>query len=269
MALFHKDPQAAALPYAPPVITKGAPPPPPAPAPSPADLEAAHAARREQWRQRRGFVLRVLAVVFVQLLFTTGMGILFFFLTPLKAYVQAQRWVMGTAFGIAAFTALGIAFSPPLRTKAPWNGVALLVFTLSFGFLVGAISSYANVQAAFLATAITCGVTASMFCGGGNVLGGPIPLGVPAGRGHLGGRHGPPVHRMGAFAARTCQFGMRWIAGLAGVLFSLWLMYDLQALMGTGPLARFRKSAIEPEAWVAGALAIYLDIGLILPPSLA
>eukprot|EP00884_Botryococcus_braunii_P006163 jgi/Botrbrau1/15548/Bobra.0273s0001.2 len=268
MALFHKDPQAAALPYAPPVITKGAPPPPPAPAPSPADLEAAHAARREQWRQRRGFVLRVLAVVFVQLLFTTGMGILFFFLTPLKAYVQAQRWVMGTAFGIAAFTALGIAFSPPLRTKAPWNGVALLVFTLSFGFLVGAISSYANVQAAFLATAITCGVTASMF-----VAAATCSVDLSRWGYQLGVATWAVVMAL-LFTAwgvrsQTCQFGMRWIAGLAGVLFSLWLMYDLQALMGTGPLARFRKSAIEPEAWVAGALAIYLDIGLILPPSLA
>lgn len=53
------------------------------------------------------------------------------------------------------------------------------------------------------------------------------------------------------------------IAGVAAVLFSLWLIYDLQALMGVGPLARYRKTTVEVQNWVAGALAVYLDIGLI------
>ncbi|KIZ07493.1 hypothetical protein MNEG_0461 [Monoraphidium neglectum] len=186
-------------------------------------------------QMRNAFVRKVFGIVFIQLLITVGV-----------AYYAA--W--GVAFGIV----LVISCVEKARRQFPLNVILLGLFTLAEAWLVGMITSFHDIDAVLLAFLVTCAAVAGLTIFAintkidatkwGSMLGVlTIVLLVLV----LAGLFFP-------FRSGSNKILYLAISGLAALLFSAYLIYDIQAVMGG------RRGAYSPDDYVAAAMSIYLDI---------
>ncbi|MGH0139917.1 UNVERIFIED_CONTAM: hypothetical protein FKN15_004113 [Acipenser sinensis] len=139
------------------------------------------------------------------------------------------------------------------RRRFPWNVILLAVFTLAMSYMTGTVSSYYDTKAVFLAlgiTAIVC-IIVTVFCFQTKVdftsCGGLFSV------------LGIVLFVTGIITAIVLSFKyIPWLhmlfAALAAIVFTLFLAYDTQLILGN------RKHAISPEEYVYGALRLYTDI---------
>ncbi|EFJ44946.1 hypothetical protein VOLCADRAFT_82555 [Volvox carteri f. nagariensis] len=198
---------------------------------------------------RQGFVRKVLGLLGVQLLITAAVTALFIFSQPVKTYVFTAQWPFWTAFAVSLVLILALSFSESLRRNHPLNLFVLAGFTLCEAMLVGTVSAMYDTKVVLLAVGITTAV----------VLG--CALFATQSRVDLTMANGFLMSLLLAvFTASLLNLVIRapWlyvgicIAGV--VLFSLYLVFDLQLLMGG------HKYALSPDEYVFAALSLYLDI---------
>ena len=126
------------------------------------DLEAQQAANfaagfaEQQVRSR--FVGKVLSIVFLQLLCTVGMSVLFFYVMPLKLYVRQNAWPFYLSWALSFGMLIAMSCSESLRRKYPTNVLFLGAFTAVFSFQIAAVTSYFNTQAVMIAFIATTAV---------------------------------------------------------------------------------------------------------------
>lgn len=166
-----------------------------------------------------------------------------------QSYVRTNTWVLWAAFGLSIVFLLVISCVERARRVWPTNMILLVAFTLCESVLVGVISAFYNIEAVLLAFLVTgVAVTAlSLFA--------------------VNTKY--DVTRWGSILlVATIAFivlllvGIFWInrivylviAGVACILFSVYLIYDIQAVMGG------KTHSISPDEYVYAALSIYLDI---------
>lgn len=126
------------------------------------DVEAQQAANfaagfaEQQVRSR--FVGKVLSIVFLQLLCTVGMSVLFYYVQPLKLYVRQNAWPFYLSWALSFGMLIAMACSETLRRKYPTNVLFLGAFTAVFSFQIAAVTSYFNTQAVMIAFIATTAV---------------------------------------------------------------------------------------------------------------
>jgi len=126
------------------------------------DLEAQQAANfaagfaEQQVRSR--FVGKVLSIVFLQLLCTVGMSVLFYYVSPLKLYVRQNAWPFYLSWALSFGMLIAMACSETLRRKYPTNVLFLAAFTAVFSFQIAAVTSYFDTQAVMIAFIATTAV---------------------------------------------------------------------------------------------------------------
>ncbi|KAK9818071.1 hypothetical protein WJX72_006654 [[Myrmecia] bisecta] len=198
---------------------------------------------------RRAFVRKVLGIVFLQLLVTVAAACVFYYVQPVKMYVQTQIWPFWAAWGLGFAVVIFLSCSTRARRQYPLNLVTLTIFTLAFSIVVGITTSFYDAQvlvAAFGLTAATVGLVfaaATLTDYDFTTMGGAMYM----------------ITWAFIFAILIGSF---WISDLfiliistvGAVLFSLWLLMDIQMLMGG------RTVAIAPDEYVFAAINIYLDI---------
>ncbi|CAJ1072836.1 protein lifeguard 1 [Xyrichtys novacula] len=201
---------------------------------------------------RRAFVRKVFCIVTLMLLFTFSVVCLFTFSTTVKKTVQDNWWIYLTSIVLFLIVAISLSCCKSLRRRYPWNIVALVLITVSISVMVGTVASFYDTSAVVITMGATLAISVAIivfsmqtridftFCYGFLLV-----LLVD-------------FFMFGIF----CSFYYSHVADigygcLGALLFSLFLMIDVQLLTGS------MSHRADPEEYIYAALIIYLDIVLI------
>lgn len=198
---------------------------------------------------RAMFIRKVYAIIMLQLLFSLAVVALFVFEENTKMFVKRHTYLYYVSYFIFLGVYIALACCGNLRRQYPTNMILLSIFTISMSYMLGTISSFYDSNVVLLAVGICAGVClgVSLFsfhskfdftsCGG--VL--FILVWV--------------LFLFGIIAIFTRNEIMTTVyAGAGALLFTLFLAYDTQMIMGG------KKHEISPEEHIFAAMQIYLDI---------
>ncbi|CAH2039299.1 unnamed protein product, partial [Iphiclides podalirius] len=200
---------------------------------------------------RRGFIRKVYAILMCQLLITMGFIALFLFHEPTKRWVAQNSYLFWIALVLLIVCLIAMACCPDVRRTAPTNFIFLFIFTLAQSFLLGVATSVYDVSEVMMAVGITAGVSLALtlfafqtkwdftMMGGALVAATMVLL--------LFGLIAIFIPRNNIVTLVYAAFG--------ALLFSLYLVYDTQLMMGGK-----HKYSISPEEYIFAALNLYLDI---------
>lgn len=204
---------------------------------------------------RRGFIRKVYSILTVQLLITAGFISFFVFHKPAAAYARSHFWLFIVALIVLIATMIALACCGEVRRKAPMNFILLGLFTVAESFMLGLVSSTYRGDTVLMAvgiTAVLClGLTLFAFqtkidftlCGGFLFI--AVLL----------------LMVFGIVAAILSKYGEKnqtvylVYASLGALLFSVYLIYDTQLMMGGK-----HKYSVSPEEYIFAALNLYVDI---------
>jgi len=211
---------------------------------------------------RANFIKKVYLIILSQLaitaafvgVFSQSQAVKEFARTPLSSSSRVSNGLVMYICGYVFFliTYLTIVCCPSVRRKHPVNLVVLGIFTLSFSFMVGVISVFHDSNWIWIAMAITAAIVLALtlfafqtkydFTGWGFYLWGACWC----------------VFIFGILAIVFWQTDRPIIrsvyCGLIALVFSMYLVYDTQRLMGG------KKFSLSPEEHVYAAVEIYIDI---------
>ncbi|KXZ53842.1 hypothetical protein GPECTOR_6g760 [Gonium pectorale] len=199
---------------------------------------------------RQGFVRKVFGLLAVQLALTTAIAGPLAFSTTAKAFLAANPGVLLLSLLASFGIILTFTFSQSARQQHPTNLVLLFAFTACEGVLVGAASAHARTDAVVLAFGLTAGITAAMAFWAMTTKHDITTAGSALYSCLLGLIFAGLV----GWFVRASAFDTM-VSGLGAVLFSVYIAYDVQCLLGGE-----HQYAVSPDEYVMGAIAIYLDI---------
>ncbi|XP_036452630.1 protein lifeguard 2a isoform X2 [Colossoma macropomum] len=195
----------------------------------------------------------VFCILMVQLMVTFGVVALFTFCEPVRQFIQYNRILYLASYMTFMGTYLVLVCSTSARRRYPTNMILLGIFTLAMSYMAGMLASYHNTKVVMLCVGITALVclAVTLFCFQSKV--------------DFTSRHGLLFSLMmvlmitGLLLIFTVPFGyIPWLqtayAGLCALVFTLFLAFDVQLLMGN------RRYSLSPEEHVFGALCLYMDI---------
>jgi len=203
---------------------------------------------------RRAFIRKVYGILSVQILLTASIIALFSFHEGVRGFVQRSPGLWICSYIFAIILLIVIACCEGVRRKSPHNVILLGLFTLTYGFVIGVISSLyepkAVALAAIITTVITIGLTAFAF---------QTKIDFTA----MGGILFCCLLVLLIFGfilmfLPQVTLAKKIYACLGALLFSVYLIYDTQLMIGGN-----HKFSISPEEYVFAALNIYLDIIMI------
>lgn len=199
---------------------------------------------------RRGFIRKVYSILMVQLSITLGFICLFVFHEPTKRWVQHQPMLAIIAIVVVFGAMIALACCGDLRRKAPMNYILLLVFTVAEAFLLGVTSAQYDSIEVLMAVGITAAVCLALtlfalqtkydftMCGGVLLVCFVIIF----------------IFGIVAIFVHSRIVSLVY-ASLGALLFSVYLIYDTQLMLGGK-----HKYSISPEEYVFAALNLYVDI---------
>ncbi|KAJ9521196.1 hypothetical protein QJQ45_022918 [Haematococcus lacustris] len=222
---------------------------------------------------RQGFIRKVFGLLALQLAITAGTTAAFLFSAPVKGFVASNPWTLWTAMGLSFVLVLLLSFWDAARRQHPLNLVFLFAFTACESVLVGAASATYDTHVVLLAVGITAGVVTALALFAlqtkaaalAPTVGHMVVLQPGAG---LGGCRLDLTAAGGALLALLATLiiasivqsfvHVSWLQLLisagGALLFSVYLVFDIQLLMGSGAVS------ISPDEYVYAALALYLDV---------
>lgn len=164
-------------------------------------------------------------------------------------YAYNNSWMLNLAMITTLALTLLMSFSTSLRREAPMNLVILGLYTVSQGFMVGLVSSFYEVDEVLYAISLTAAITfgLAMYATttkedftvkGGMLLSAIMALSI----GSL-----ISIFYRGEFFMLLLSIG-------GAAVFSMYIIYDLQMIMGD------RKLSISAEEYIFAALTLYVDI---------
>jgi len=199
---------------------------------------------------RKAFIRKVYMILMVQLLITFGVICLFVFHKPTSDWAYRHPELFWIAFIVMLVTLISMACCTNVRRKAPMNFIFLFLFTLAESFLLGIISSVYETDVVLMAVGLTAGVCLALTIFAFQtkwdftVLGGAL---FAAGFVLL-------IFGIVAIFVQTKTMTLLY-ASIGVIIFSLYLIYDTQLMMGGK-----HKYSISPEEYIFAALNLYLDI---------
>ncbi|XP_012162158.1 protein lifeguard 1 isoform X2 [Ceratitis capitata] len=199
---------------------------------------------------RRGFIRKVYSILMTQLLITFGIITVFIYVTAVKDWVHHTSWIFWVALAVLLVTMICMACCESVRRQTPLNFIFLFLFTLAESFLLGVTATYYGSTEVMMAVGITAAVCLALtlfafqtkwdftMCGGVLLVAivvflifGIVAIFIPG-------------------KVITLVY-----SSLGALLFSVYLVYDTQLMMGGN-----HKYAISPEEYIFAALNLYLDI---------
>lgn len=200
---------------------------------------------------RRGFIRKVYLTLMLQLLVTVGIICAFLYWPALKTWTWQNYWFSYTMMAVVMVLVVALSCCDNLRRQVPLNFIALGLFTVAEGLMLGATASYFNVEAvlwAMMATALVS-LALSLFAFQSKwdftMLNGSLWV---------------LVWTLFSFCLLCAILRSQYVyivyACLGTLVFSLYLVFDTQLIVG----GKHRKYEVSPEEYVFAALNLYLDI---------
>lgn len=199
---------------------------------------------------RNGFIRKVYSILMVQLLITLGMIALFLYHQPTTKFVRSHPELFWICFVAVIVLIICMACCTNVRRKAPLNFIFLFLFTIAEGFLLATAASTYKSEEVLLAVGITAAVCLA------------LTLFAFQTKFDFTGLHSILFVALIIFLI----FGiiaMIWhgktmtlvYASLGALLFSIYLIYDTQMMIGGN-----HKYSISPEEYIFAALNLYIDV---------
>lgn len=204
---------------------------------------------------RRGFIRKVYVILMGQLLITAAMIAYFLYDKSARVFVRQNSWLMFVAIAVVFGAMIALACCGDLRRKAPMNFILLGLFTFAEGFMLAVVASQYQVDAVLMAVGITAVICLALtlfafqtkwdftMCGGFLFVCVIVLL----------------IFGLIASIMAATGNGNRVVnlvyASLGALLFSVYLIYDTQMMMGGK-----HKYSISPEEYIFAALNLYVDI---------
>lgn len=164
-------------------------------------------------------------------------------------YAYSNPWMLNLAMISTLALTLLMSFSTTLRREAPLNFAILGLYTVCQGFLVGLVSSFYEVEKVMYAIGLTAAITFGLsiyatttkedFTMKGGML---VSLVMALTIGSL-----ISIFYRGEFFMLLLSIG-------GAAVFSMYIVYDLQMIMGD------RTLSISAEEYIFAALTLYVDI---------
>ncbi|XP_020785757.2 protein lifeguard 2-like isoform X1 [Boleophthalmus pectinirostris] len=202
---------------------------------------------------RRVFIRKVYSILMIQLLVTLTVVSFCTFCEPVKDYIHSNPGWYWASYAVFFITYLVLSCCSALRRKFPWNLILLAIFTISLSYMTGMLSSFYNTKSVVLCLGITAAVCLLV-----TLCSFQIKFDITSYQGVLF------VFCMvmfisGLVLALVLPFNdVPWLdvtyAVLGAILFTLFLMFDTQLLMGN------KRYTMSPEEYVFATLNIYMDI---------
>lgn len=236
----------------------------------PEDAEAAAAAGRQQFGEappdyshgledsgfsdaaiRRGFIRKVYLTLMIQLLVTVGIICAFLYWDVLRQMTLNNSWISYAAMATVIVLIVALSCCGNIRRRVPINFIALGLFTIAEGVMLGTIAVYFAAEAVLWAVGATALVSLA------------LTVFAMQSKWDFTGLNGSLwVFAWTLFSfALLCgilrsQYLYILYACLGTLLFSFYLVFDTQLILG----GKHRKFAVSPEEYVFAALNLYLDI---------
>uniref|UniRef100_U5EY08 Putative n-methyl-d-aspartate receptor-associated protein n=1 Tax=Corethrella appendiculata TaxID=1370023 RepID=U5EY08_9DIPT len=199
---------------------------------------------------RKAFIRKVYSILTVQLSITLGFIALFVYHRPTTLWVSRHPELWWIALILMFVTLISMACCGDVRRKAPTNFIFLALFTLAQSFLLATAAANFRSEEVLLAVGITAavclGLTLFAFQTKWDftVMGGVLFVAVII------------LMLFGILAIFMKGKTVTLIyASLGALIFSMYLIYDTQLMMGGK-----HKYSISPEEYIFAALNLYLDI---------
>lgn len=229
---------------------------------------------------RLGFMRKVYSILSIQLALTVAIIVYFMFFLPLhyqshacmgyespaypdfenpnmnsecnkRAFVHENIWLMWASLGVSLFVMFPMVCVRTLRVSFPINFILLAIFTISEAVCLGMVSMLYETEAVMIATGITTAIVFVL-----TIFAFQTKWDFTMLRGIL---------VCVLFVFLIFGFIMIFVpqnkymqmvyGGLGALIFSVYLVYDTQMMMGGE-----HKFSISPEEYIFAALALYLDI---------
>ncbi|XP_012284679.1 protein lifeguard 1 isoform X2 [Orussus abietinus] len=199
---------------------------------------------------RRGFIRKVYLILMCQLLITLSMITLVLYHKPTNLWVRRHPELFWISFIITFVLLISMACCTSVRRKSPMNFIFLLMFTLAEGLLLSIASSLYKAEEVLMAVGITAAIC--------------LALTIFAFVTKIDFTVLHTILFMSVFV--LLLFGILAIifpgkimslvyGSLGALLFSVYLVYDTQMMMGGK-----HKYSISPEEYIFAALSLYLDV---------
>ncbi|VVC95815.1 protein lifeguard 2 [Leptidea sinapis] len=200
---------------------------------------------------RKAFIRKVYSILMCQLLVTMGFIALFVFHEPTVQFVRNNSYLFWIALVALVVCLISMACCENVRRTSPMNFIFLFIFTLAQSFLLGVTCSNFQVNEIFMAVGITAAVCLGLtlfafqtkwdftMMGGALVAASMILL----------------MFGLIAIFIPSNNIVRLVYASLGVLIFSLYLVYDTQLMLGGK-----HKYSISPEEYIFAALNLYLDI---------
>ena len=199
---------------------------------------------------RKGFIRKVYSILMVQLTITMGFIALFVFHDPTRMFVQQNPSMYIVAMVICFTSMIAIACCGEIRRKAPINFILLGFFTIAQSFMLGTVAAFYNADSVFIAVGITAAVSLGLTL---------FAFQTKWDFTTMGGMLFVASIVLLIFGICTIFMHNRIMtlvyASIGALLFSFYLVYDTQMMMGGK-----HKYSISPEEYIFAALNLYVDI---------
>ncbi|XP_030384804.1 protein lifeguard 1 isoform X2 [Scaptodrosophila lebanonensis] len=199
---------------------------------------------------RKGFIRKVYLILMCQLLITFGFVSVFTFSKATQDWTMQHPSLFWIALAVLIVTMICMACCESVRRKTPINFIFLFLFTLAESFLLGIVAGQYQADEVLMAVGITAAVSLGLtlfalqtkydftMCGG--VLVACLVVFI--------------IFGIIAIFIPGKIIGLVY-ASLGALLFSVYLVYDTQLMLGGN-----HKYSISPEEYIFAALNLYLDI---------
>ncbi|XP_029784801.1 protein lifeguard 1-like isoform X1 [Suricata suricatta] len=200
---------------------------------------------------RRAFIIKVFLILTAQLVVTGAIISVFISWKGLRTWVLMNAWFTYAILPAFFVVLIVLACCGDLRRKVPVNYILLGLFTILQGLLLGAVSVFYNAEEVLWATVATALVTLSLTL---------FALQTKWDFTMLNGMLFVLLFVLIIYGTLLLFIRSYWFhvlyAGLGTVLFSLYLVMDVQLMVG----GHHPHADLHPEEYVFAALNIYLDI---------
>ncbi|AWO96934.1 putative protein lifeguard 1-like [Scophthalmus maximus] len=200
---------------------------------------------------RRGFIRKVYLTLMIQLLVTVGIICAFLYWDALREWARDSYWFSYSMMAVVMVLIVALSCCDSLRRQVPVNFIALGLFTVAEGLMLGSVAVYFVAEAVLWAVGATALVSFAL-----TLFAMQSKWDFTAANGSLW----VFAWTLFSFALLCAILRSQYLyivyACLGTLLFSLYLVFDTQLILG----GKHRKYRMSPEEYVFAALNLYLDI---------
>lgn len=199
---------------------------------------------------RLAFIRKVYCIMTVQLAITAAIIALFTSVDEVREWTYYNEWSLYVAIAIVIVIIVTLACCDSISRRTPGNFICLGIFTLAFGYMLGAIVCRFDVEAILLAVGICAVITLTL-----TIFSFQTKLDVTKCGGVLCVLMIILLFTGIAFAFfPQDDYATIGYSAAGALIFSLYIVYDTQMMLGN------KKHSISPEDYVFAALNLYLDV---------